>query len=68
MANFRIAENSLGTVHRDLVALTGSASRVFRMSSSSERPRSGLFLFRIWLRVFDFLQSFFGALVRGIEL
>jgi hypothetical protein len=68
-SNFRVADNSLGTVHKDLVSVTGSASRVFRISCSRVRPRSaGSFLFWIWLRAFDFLQTFFGTRVRGIEL
>jgi hypothetical protein len=66
--DFRLADNSLGTVHQDLVSLTGSASGVFRTSCSRERPTSSLFLFRIWLRVFDSLQSCFGTLVSGIVL
>ena len=66
--NFLLADNSLRTVHQDLVSLTGSASEVFGTSCSRERLTSSLFLFRIWLRVFDSVQSFFGTLVPGIEL
>src|SRR5579864_8589713 len=68
MVILRMADNTLGTVTPGFVIADRKRLRSFRTSCSPERPASSLFLFRIWLRVFDSLQSFFGTLVRGIEL
>jgi hypothetical protein len=67
-----LAEAMHGAASHSVLAVYGGCGHIAVVSCmdhrAGKRPTSSLFLFRIWLRVFDSLQSFFGTLVRRIEL